>query len=218
MDPVQALNRANELKADKLASTFEAKGILLSYHPTAAQAARAVSEKIAPGSKVAFGGSMTLREAGILDILRERGDTTLLDRDAPGLTPEQTLALARDSFNANFYLTSANAITMDGKIVNVDGRGNRVAAIAFGPSKVFVVSGINKLVGNLDAAIERIKNFASPANCLRLNIATPCARLGHCPGKGVPRHGCICCTTTITETQREVGRIEIFLVGENLGF
>lgn len=187
------------------------------YARDRAQALEKTFELLPRGATVTHGGSMTLSECGIAEALRERrGEYTYLDRGAPGLTPEQVGELYRRSFFADCYLGSANAVTQEGEILNVDGNGNRVAAYLYGPRKVLLVVGCNKIVPNLAAAFERIKQTAAPANARRLSCATPCATSGICSDCHGP--GRICCDYVVQGFQREEGRIQVILVGEALGY
>ena len=175
------------------------------------------------GDSVAVGGSETLKESGVLELLRS-GDYQFIDRYAPGLTPEQVRRVFLDSLSADAYLCSANAVTMRGELYNVDGNGNRVAALCYGPASVIVVAGRNKLVSDLDEAVSRVKRMAAPANALRLSKETYCARTGRCLGLGSPSctDGCtvpdrICSTYVVHGWQQEKSRIKVILVEEDLG-
>ena len=171
-------------------------------------------EKLIPeGATVANGGSMTLAETGVMDLLAS-GRYEFLDRT--GLAGEELGKLYRRVFSADWYLASANAITEAGEIYNVDGNSNRVAAITFGPENVLLVVGCNKIVKDLAAAKERVEAIAAPANTVRLSCATPCAVTGKCEHCHSPAR--ICCTTAIHSFQRIPGRIKVLLVGEPLGF
>ncbi len=177
-----------------------------------------------PGDTVAVGGSETLKETGVLDLLRS-GDYRFLDRYAPGLTPDQIHRVFLDSMSADAFLCSANAVTMQGELYNVDGNGNRVAALCFGPASVIVIAGRNKLVANLDEAVRRVKRLAAPANALRLEKETYCSRSGHClrySGQSCA-DGCsspdrICSTYVVQGWQQEKNRIKVVLVDDDLGF
>lgn len=193
------------------------------YVPTAAEVPGKVAELLHEGDTVAVGGSETLRETGVLELLRS-GRYRFLDRYAPGLTAGQVRRIFIDSFDADAYLCSANAITMNGELYNVDGNSNRVAALCYGPRSVIVVAGCNKLVPDLPAAIARVKRTSAPANAIRLDCATYCAKTGVCRGAGGGMtDGCdapqrICCSYVVSAHQREPGRIKVILVGEPLGF
>lgn len=173
-----------------------------------------LDELMAEGETCSCGGSVTLSELGVIEYLRS-GKFDFMDRDDPELTKEARGKLFRQVFFADTYLMSSNAITEDGKLYNVDGNGNRVAAMVFGPKKVIVIAGYNKIVRDIDAAIERARDVAGPANCERLNLATPCRKDGVC-------HNCrgarICCFKLITDAQKEKGRIKVIIIGEQAGY
>ena len=165
---------------------------------------------------ISWGGSMTLHEIGILNYLRAEKFPHLSDRDNPQLTYDEKIAIERKAFFSDVFLTSANAITEDGLIVNVDGHGNRVAATIFGPKKVYFVVGKNKLVKDYVSAVHRIKTVAAPMNARRLNLTTPCVKTGTC-------HDClakdrICCYTVAIRRDLTLDRMCVLFVNENLGF
>ena len=179
---------------------------------TAQEVAPLVQELIPAGASVANGGSVTLQECGVMDLLRS-GAYNFLDREAPGAEGNKVY---REAFFADAYLASANAITESGEIYEMDGNSNRVAAIAFGPSSVILVAGYNKIVANLEAARRRNAEIAAPANCRRLGKKTPCSVTGICSDCNSPDR--ICCTEMILRQQRVAGRIKVILVKEELGF
>lgn len=166
-------------------------------------------------SVVSCGGSMTLFETGIIDYLRE-GRYTFLDRYEKGLTPADTKEIFRKSFFADAYFTSTNAITEEGELYNVDGNGNRVAAMMYGPDKVIVIVGANKIVKNEAEAVERVKSIAAPANTKRLARKTPCATTGMCANCSSPDRICDNYTTIKRQVQRD--RIHVIFLNENLGY
>lgn len=167
------------------------------------------------GSTVSVGGSMTLFETGVIDWLRNE-DFVFWDRYAEGLTKEDITAIYRKSFGANCYLTSTNALTEDGELVNIDGSGNRVASMIYGPDKVIVIAGINKLVKDEAAAYERLRNYAAPSNSVRLNRKTPCAVTGQCSNCQSPER--ICASYVTIRRQMNPDRIHVILVNEILGY
>lgn len=185
------------------------------YCATAKEAQEKALSYITEGSSVAFGGSMTLEETGTLTALRSRTDIRLIDR-ANAKTPEETKQFYRDAFSADFYLMSTNAITVDGELVNIDGNGNRVAALIYGPENVIIIAGMNKVAKNVEEAISRVHAVASPMNCQRLDRNTPCAATGVCADCTSP--DCICCHTVVTRYSRFENRIKVILVGEELGY
>lgn len=167
------------------------------------------------GESVSVGGSMTLFETGIIDYLRN-GDFKFLDRYEPGLTREEIIDIFKKSFLTDTYFVSSNAITENGELYNVDGNGNRVAAMLYGPEKVIVIVGKNKIVKNVDEAIQRNREYAAPANAKRLDKKTPCARVGHCMDcKSEER---ICNEYTLIRRQNTKGRIKVIIVGKELGY
>ncbi len=165
---------------------------------------------------VGFGGSATIGELGIRELLAEKGKSILRHGD-PNLTPEKKMEIMRSQQTADLFLMSANAITEDGRIVNIDGVGNRVAASIFGPKKVIFVIGRNKIVsGGIDAAIEKIKRDSSPRNCVRLNKKTPCAVTGECADCNSPDR--ICKVTVIFDRCPSLTKAVVILIDEDLGF
>ncbi len=174
-----------------------------------------IKDLIQEGNMVAVGGSMTLFEIGAIDLLRN-GKYNFLDRYKEGLTPEQIKDLYRKSFSADVYLTSSNAVTEKGEIYNVDGRGNRVAAMIYGPDKVIVIIGLNKIVRDLDDAIKRIKELAAPANTKRLNRNTPCIQTGYCMDcSSLDR---ICNDYVLIRKQSISERMHVIIVNKELGY
>ena len=181
-----------------------------------------VKELIPENSVISFGGSVTLNECGVLDYLRN-GKYELLDRNKPGLAREEIEEIYRKAFFADFYLTGTNAITEGGQLYNVDGNGNRVAAMIFGPKNVIVVTGINKIVKDINEAELRIKNIAAPKNCDRLSMDTYCNKMGNCVKNECGFFGCdsdlrICCDYVVMGRQRKKDRIKVIIVGEELGY
>jgi len=185
------------------------------YCKTSKEAVTKACSFFQPGDTVSFGGSETLNECGMLSLLREKDDITLFDR-ATAASPDETEEIFRKAFSVDCYFMSTNAITLEGELVNIDGRGNRVAALVFGPKYVIVMAGMNKVVPNLTDAYNRVKNIASPPNCIRLNKKTPCAATGHCGDCYSP--DCICSQTVITRRSGLPDRIKIILIGEELGY
>jgi L-lactate utilization protein LutB len=175
---------------------------------------RRIKELVPQGASCSLGGSMTLRETGVQAML-EAGDYKYIDRYAKGAVTE---IVFHEALNCDVYLMSSNAITEDGLIYNVDGRGNRVAALTYGPRKVIVVAGYNKIVPDLNAAQERVRREAAPANISRLypQHKTPCAVTGVCEDCRSPDR--MCCTESIMRHQREPGRITVLLIPEVLGY
>ena len=171
-------------------------------------------EKMIPaGSSCSIGGSVTLAQTGVRQWLEERRDITYLDRYAKDADEVQVM---REALTCDVYLTSTNALTKAGQLYNVDGRANRVASICFGPKKVIVVAGYNKIVEDLDAARTRLKNFAEPPNALRLKKKVPCAETGTCGN--CMSDDRMCSQELITGWQAFPGRITVFIMGGEYGF
>lgn len=174
-----------------------------------------IKELVDEMSLVACGGSMTLFKTGIIDLLRS-GRYNFLDRYEENISPQEMKEIFRKSFCADAYFTSTNAITEEGELYNVDGMGNRVAAMLYGPDKVIVVCGVNKIVKNIDEAINRNKVVSAPANAKRLNTNTPCKEVGYCIDCSSSER--ICCEYTIIKKQRIPNRIHIIFINESFGY
>ena len=205
----------NALLAERMIKNLNRRHMEAFYCPTAEEAVKKVSELIEDGSSVTWGGSMTVRDMGIPDSLRKRGTLEVLDRDLVG-SPEEVKAMYLRAFTSDVYLTSANAISEDGVIVNVDGNGNRVAAITWGPKKVIFVIGMNKVAPTVEAALARARGIASPINAQRFDIDTPCRKDGACHNCNSPES--ICSYVHFLRNSRQQGRHVVVLVGENLGY
>lgn len=178
---------------------------------------------ISEGQEICSGGSMTLIETGVYDMLKS-GNYHYYDRE--GLSREEVEKVYRKAFSSDVYFCSANAVTENGELYNVDGNSNRVAAICYGPESVIVIAGINKLVRDIDEAVLRVKACAAPANCIRLSCETPCSKTGECislsTGGDMPS-GChgdgrVCCNYVVSARQRKKNRIKVIIVGEELGY
>ena len=185
-----------------------------------------LKSQIKQGATVAVGGSKSLDETEVLPLLRS-GEYQFLDRYAQGLTRPEVEEIFKKSFFADVYIASANAVTEQGEIFNVDGNGNRVAAIMFGPEKVYLIVGKNKIVKNLDEAVKRVRTVAAPLNTKRLSCATYCEKAGECASAerdalhmtaGCGSEGRICCDYTVMSYQRKKDRICVVLVDDTLGF
>ena len=207
-----------ELRNERLAQTMiknlKRRHIEGYYCPTAEEAVKKVSELIADGSSVTWGGTMTVRDLRIPDALRSRGTLEVLDRDLAE-TAEEKLAIYLKAFTADVYLTSANAISEDGVIVNIDGNGNRVAAITWGPKKVIFVVGLNKVAQTVEAALARVRSTASPTNAARFDVNTPCQTDGVC--HNCNSTDCICNYVHFLRNSPN-GRHQVVLVGESWGY
>jgi L-lactate utilization protein LutB len=186
------------------------------YFPTAREAREEVLKRIPLGATVGVGGSVTLRQMGLLEALEKRGHE-VFNHWKEGLSKEDRQVVTRKQQRADFFVTSTNALTMDGKLVNVDATGNRVTSMIFGPGKVIVVTGVNKIVKNLNQAMARIKKDVAPQNCRRRKDPTPCAEDLVCHDCDTPAR--LCRVTTIIERKPwGIKDFTVILVGEGLGY
>ena len=204
----------NEKMAAKIIKNLERRHIKGYYCPTAEEATRLVARLVEKGSTVTWGGSMTIRDMGIPAALHANETLTVYDRDLAE-TREEAQEIYRKAFNCNYYLSSVNAMSEDGQIVNVDGTGNRVAAITFGPEHVIFVVGVNKITQDVESAVKRARSTAGPINTARFNIETPCKIDGLC--HNCNSNDCICNYIHILRNSPK-GRHQVVIVGENLGY
>lgn len=174
-----------------------------------------ISEFVKDEDTVAVGGSMTLFETGIIDYIRS-GKFNFLDRYKQGLTAEDIKDIFRKTFLSDVYFVSSNAVTEKGELYNVDGTGNRVSAMLFGPDKVIVIVGVNKIVKDVQEAITRVKDYAAPANTKRLNRDTPCTKAGYCVECKSSEK--ICNDYVLMRRQAQKGRVKVIIVGKELGY
>ncbi len=204
----------SEKLAKKLITHLERRNFEAFYCPTSLDAIKKVNDLIPEGSSVTFGGSMTIRDMGLVKSLHER-NLEIFDRDLAS-TPEEIQQIYRKAFFSDYYLSSVNAISEDGVIVNIDGNGNRVAAITFGPKHVIFVVGLNKVAQDVTSALARARSTASPINAARFDIKTPCQTDGVC-------HNCnsedsICNYIHFIRNSHPKKRHIVILVGEDLGY
>lgn len=219
-NPIAAWNEArlNRMKKALAKNNFEP------YVVAGASAAKAlVMDELLPKlieeektRSASFGGSMTLVHSGIYDAVKAVDGLEVLDTYDKSGPAYETIATRRKSLTADVFLTSTNAVTESGQLVNLDGTGNRVAALAFGPRFVIVVAGRNKIVPDMDAAMQRIRNYAAPINSRRLNRKTPCVKTLRCEDCNSPDR--ICNTWAITEKSWPKNRIKVVLVDQDMGF
>ncbi len=206
----------NELSSiSACAMALSEKGYSTAVLENAAEAAELILEEIPVESSIGCGGSQTIKSLGVLEKLRDRGNRVICHWLEGGNFAE-TLETRKAAMSADYYLTSTNALSVDGKLVNIDGVGNRVAGMTFGPGQVIVVSGRNKITRNLDEAMHRAKNVAAPLNAKRFDLNLPCAKAGKCVDCNNPLR--ICCVTTIFERKPMLTDIKVILVNEDLGF
>ena len=183
------------------------------YCDTKEDALAKVLELIPEGAKIGWGGVLSAQQIGLFDALRS-GNYNLLDRDLCK-TQEEREQMMKDALFSDVFLTGANGLSLDGQMVNIDGTGNRVGAIIYGPKKVIVIAGMNKVCDTLEEAVKRAREVAAPLTMMRFMKDTPCAATGKCGD--CKAEGCICNQIVITRHCRPVGRIQFVLVGEQLG-
>lgn len=174
-----------------------------------------VRELVKNDKLITSGGSMTLKECGVIEMLEREFANAYLDRSA-GKNADEVGEIMRKAFVSDTFLTSSNAITENGELYNVDGNGNRVSAMIFGPNQVIVVAGANKIVGDLKEAVERVESTAAPKNTVRLEKNTPCAKTGKCGHCHSDDR--ICCSYVTLAQQRVPDRIKVIIVDEKLGY
>lgn len=203
-----------EKRAQVLIRNLQQRQFEAYYCPDKASALEKALELIPEGSTVGWGGCMSAEAIGLVDAVRN-GNYTVIDRDAAP-TPEERKRRMRNCLLADVFLTGANAISLDGQMVNIDGNGNRVAAIVYGPDSILVIAGMNKVVDTLEDAVKRARTIAAPLNQQRFPNQTPCQITGSCADCKSPE--CICNQILITRNCRPAGRIKFILVGEELGY
>lgn len=206
---------SNEMKINRTIEALKKNNMNGYYAKNRDEVIELIKGIVKEGSKVAVGGSETLSELGILEHLRS-GRYDFLDRYKEGLTREEVTNIFKQSFLADAYLSSCNAITENGELYNVDGNGNRVAAMLYGPDKVIVICGINKIVKDVDEAIKRNREISAPMNAKRLNKKTPCTKVGYCMNCNSPER--ICNEYTLIKKQRSSERMHVIFLNENLGY
>lgn len=204
------MRKRNEILAQTVIKGLESRNMLGYYAADKEEAVKKALEVIGKGSAVAMGGCQSAHEIGLIQALEE-GDYNYIDRS--NMTPRESLMAAYD---ADVFLSSANAMTNDGIMVNIDGNSNRVSCIAQGPKKVVFIVGMNKICSDLDEAIKRARNVAAPANAQRFDVKTPCKVTGKCADCKSP--DTICCQFLITRYSRHEGRIHVILVNDTLGY
>lgn len=206
--------KRNELLAPHIIKALESRNHEAYYAENVEAALAKALELIPKGSSIGWGGSMTTEAIGLNDAIKN-GNYNALDRDAVTDMDERN-AIMRSHNSADYFLTSCNAMSEDGVMVNIDGVGNRVACLAYGPAYVIMVVGMNKIVKTFDDAMSRAKNIASPINAQRFDMKTPCKQTGYCADCKSPNR--ICCSTLITSFSLKPGRFKVILVNDDLGF
>ncbi|MBR0437492.1 MAG: lactate utilization protein [Clostridia bacterium] len=209
MDP--NITKRNELLAQKVIKGLQSRNMSGYYAATREEALKIALSLIETGSSVTMGGALSAHEIGLVDAVRA-GDYRFIDRGAYADKRQAML----DAYDADWFLSSVNAMTEDGVLVNIDGNANRVSAIAQGPKHVLFIVGMNKVTSDIDGAMKRARNVAAPTNAQRFGLNTPCAKTGACMNCKSP--DTICCQFLITRFSRHRDRIHVILVNDNLGF
>ncbi len=207
-----------QLRLGDLKETLEANNFEAFIAQNAREAGRLVMDRILPKvapKSISWGGSMTFVASELYDMLKGYPKAEILDTFDKSVSPEESLERRRQALLVDLFITGTNAVTRSGELVNLDMIGNRVAGITFGPKHVVVMVGRNKIVEDLDAAIERIKDYSAPVNVMRLNKKAPCAKTGECEECKSPDR--ICNSWTITQKSFPKGRIKVVLINEDLG-
>ena len=202
-------------KLERIKSTLEKRRFLCDIVENKEQAQELVRKLIPNGATISLGGSMTLEETGILSMVYEM-DVKVQDRYADGLSREQRNEVLKQAFTSDVLLTSTNALTMQGDLYNIDGNGNRVAAMIFGPNKVIVVMGQNKLVADMEEAQKRLSNLAAPSNAARLGKNTPCVEFGFCANCNSDER--ICDAYVTISRSHDLHRIHVIIIKEEYGY
>ncbi len=204
-----------EKKCRKVVESLAKRGFKAQFCVNGEEAAAYILEQAKEAQNVGFGGSLSVADLDLTIALTEQGKE-IINHGFPNLTPEQKVIAMRRQLTCDLFLTGTNAVTLDGVLVNIDGNGNRVASMMFGPKKVIVVVGRNKIVdGSAEDAIARIKEWASPPNAMRLSKQTPCAVTGICSDCDSPQR--ICRITTILDRKPTLTDIHVLVVNEDMG-
>lgn len=211
-DRTTPTEKRNDKLGAKVVEALKKRHFDAYYCQTAEDAVRQVLHLIPAGDVVAWGGSVTMQETGVLDAVKERYE--VIDRDTAA-NREETLRMMRQALTADTFLMSSNAITEDGQLFNIDGTGNRCAALVFGPKSVIVVAGMNKVVKTIADAQARARNLAAPTNAQRFDVSTPCSATGACGDCISP--DCICASMVQTRISKPPKKIKVVLVGDHYG-
>ncbi len=203
--------KRNDLLAVKVIKGLESRNMNGYYAHNREEALKMALDLIPEGSSITMGGGMSVHEIGLVRALKE-GNYSFIDRDEM----EDKRAAMLAAYDADIFLASANAVTEDGVLVNIDGNANRVSAIAQGPRKVILIVGMNKVCSDVDGAMKRARNVAAPINAQRFGLNTPCSKTGSCMNCKSP--DTICCQFLITRYSKHPGRINVILVNDSLGF
>ena len=208
-------NWHNETIGSRVVEVLKKNGFSAVYFQSGEEASEFIMNNVKMGDKVGFGGSMTVKKLGIQEKVKSMGGI-VLDHGDSTLSPEEKMETMRGELLSDVFLCSSNAVTLEGELVNIDGVGNRVAAMSFGPKKVIVVVGVNKICKNETAAFERLEQIAAPKNCVRLNMPNPCTKTGVCMDCSADTRACRIYSVIKRKPMRT--DITVVVIGEDLGF
>lgn len=214
MEELSVKKKYYEKVSNTIIKNLEKRQIEGYYCPDKESALKKALEIMQEGSSIAWGGSMTLYEIGLMDSIIN-GQYKIINRDKVQ-NEEERRKVYGEICMADYFLMSTNAITLDGELINIDGRGNRVAFLCYGPENVLIFAGMNKIVSNIEEGISRTRNIAAPPNAIRLNKSTPCGITGKCGDCYSP--DCMCGQYVITRRSGIPNRIKVILIGEELGY
>lgn len=210
---LEVVKKLFDLKGPKVADALNKRHFEAYYVSNKEDAVAKVLELIPKNHSVAWGGTMTMDQLGLKEKLSAAG-YSLIDRDA-AKSPEEREEVMHKALNCGSFIMSSNAITEDGQLFNIDGKGNRVAALIYGPENVIIIAGMNKVVQDMDAAYDRVRGYAAPANAQRFDLDTPCKKIGECAD--CLSASTICAQFVQTRICKPAGRIKVVLIGEELG-
>ncbi len=206
--------KRNDLLGQQMVKALESRNMEAYYVGSKEEACKKALDLIPEGSSISWGGSMSAQEIGLKDAVCQ-GNYVIYNRDT-AKSPEEKRKIELAAYDCDFFLCSANAITQDGVIINIDGHANRVSAIAQGPRNILMIVGMNKVAKDVEAAMSRARNEAAPINAQRFQLNTPCCKTGACFDCKSPET--ICCQILITRFSKDAGRIKVILVNDSLGF
>ena len=221
------LDKIIHMRIKRTMENLEKNGIRAVFVPDRASALALLEKLLVPGETLGVGGSVTLSQIGAMELIRNPR-YRFIDRYETGLSPEEALKRKQECVMADTFISSTNAITETGLLYNVDGTGNRLCAFVFGPKRVIVLAGYNKIVPTIEDAIVRVKTISAPANAVRLGLDTYCAKHGHCINAGPDRNNLMfpatgtcdsfMCNSSVTIGRQRPGRTTVIIVGEALGY
>lgn len=207
--------KRNQLRAQQLIQALKQRNMEASYAATKEEALEQALAWVPEGSCIGWGGSVSIDAIGLKDAVRQ-GNYRVIDRDTAANAEEQEAMYRRILADCDYFLTSTNAISQDGVLVNIDGTANRLAAMCYGPRHVLYIVGMNKVVATAEDALHRARNEAAPINAMRFGLKTPCSKTGCCYDCKSP--DTVCCQILFTRFNHTPGRVKVILVEDSLGY